>query len=343
MKKRVVILISISIAILTWNLLMSTQRKNLGGRFFPIKGEDVLLKVSCPGKIQPKDQQTIRSELDGRRLITHVTEGKSVKKGDLLMEISDEKIRIELTQKRNQVQNAYADMLNDKKDYGLERSLYKQQAVPKRSVENAKQKFLRSAQSYETQKEELMLVEKKALGAKVVAPMDGVVVRDYFQNQDWITAEKELFTIAKLEHFIVRGSVDELDMTKVKVGQEVQIKCDAFAQQLIRGQVAQIGAQAVESAFGGVDVVIEITDAAGAELKPNLSADASIIVGKIENGIVVPSRAVRTNAQETYVLVKKWGGWLVKRPVNVSHVNYGQAVIAKGLKTDESVLVPKEE
>jgi HlyD family secretion protein len=328
---------------LSWNIALSTQRKNLSGTLLPVKKEDVILKVSCPGRIEPKHQDTIRAEVDGQKKNTLVQAGDTVKKGQKLLEISDSQIKLELTQKRTAMLNARSDMQKAKRDWQLEKSLYAQQAVPKRDVEGAQQTYERALQGYTIAEQELALSEKRSRGVNVVSTMDGVVVKNFVENDDFVSTGKELFKIAKMDEFTVKGNVDELDISQVQVGQEATIKCDAFAGTELVGKVERIAAQAGEGAFAEVEVLIDIVDTKGINLKPNLSAEASIVVGRIPDGIVIPASAVRASISGTYVLVSDWGGWLKKQPVKVAKSGSSQAIIESGLSAGQSVLVPKEE
>lgn len=315
----------------------------MGGTFQKIEEQEVILKVPSSGKIEPKVQTTIRSEIDGSKLVVHVRPGESVKKGQLIMEISDEKIRIELNKQKSNYNDAHSKMIKAKKDFQLEQSLFKQQAVSRRDVENAKEAYNATIQSLELAKQELDLTEKKAAGAKVLSPMNGVLIKDHVERDQFISAGKDLITVAQLDKFSVRGKVDELDIAKIKEGQDALIQCDAFPGKVIQGRVGWIGAQAGEGAFAEIDVLIDIIDTQGLDLKPNLSAEVSIIAGKLPKGIIIPSKAIRSGPDGPHVLVKKLGGWLVRQPIEVAHINFGEAVIQSGLSPNQKILIPKDD
>src|ERR1043166_9669323 len=157
MKKRAAALIVLCLILLAWNMALSTRRRYFSGKMVTVKQEDVTLKVSCPGKIERKVQQTIRSLLDGNKKAVYVKEGDTVKQGQLLMEISDQKIRMEFNQKSAAFRNATSDYTKAQKDYQLEQRLFKQGAVPRRDVENAKQTYDRAGQALMAAQEDLAI------------------------------------------------------------------------------------------------------------------------------------------------------------------------------------------
>ncbi len=341
LKMRGIILTVFCLLTLVWNMALSSRRKYFSGKLTPVSQEDLVLKVSCPGKIQPKVEQTLSAQLDGTKKAVYVREGEEVKEGQLLMEISDDKLRSEILQRQGTLKNTQADFLKTQKDYDLEKKLFKQMAVPRRDVDNAKQALDRAVQAVVTAREDLKLTEKKLTGVKITSPLDGIVIKNFVENESWISTGKDLMKVAKLDHFIVRGHVDELDIAQVSVGQEVSVTCDAFPGQEMKGAVSWIGAQAGDGAFAEIEITIDLTDTKGLSLKPNLSCEAAIKTGEIPKALVVPAQGIRHGAQGAYVLKAERGGWLKKQPVVVGRTNTGRAVVTKGLEQGDSILVPE--
>ena len=259
------------------------------------------------------------------------------------MEISDEQLLGELTAKRIAAQNSQDDYSKAKKEYELEKRLYQQQAIPRKDVENAAQVLTRASQSLMLSRQDLASTEKKVGGVRVVSPLDGVVVKNFVSNDEWIVNGKELVKVAQLDRFIVRGRVDELSISQVHTGQEAVVTCDAFKGEELRGRVNWIGAQAAEGAFAEIETVLDITDDKGLPLKPNLSAEAFIITGTLDKAIVIPSAAVHHGSEGAYVLRSQIGGWLIRQPVVVAKINGDQAIIERGLRAGQRVLAPQEE
>jgi len=92
-KMRSLLLLCSCLIFLCWNMALSTRRKYYSGKIVTVKQEDVVLKISCSGKIEPKVQETIHAIVEGNKKEVHVKEGDLVKQGQLLMEISDQKIK----------------------------------------------------------------------------------------------------------------------------------------------------------------------------------------------------------------------------------------------------------
>lgn len=342
MKKRATLLILVSVIVLVWNSLLSTRRRYYAGKMETAKMEDVILKVICAGKIEPKIQRTIQSLLDGDLKEVHVKEGDHVVEGQLLLEISDQKVRMELNQKNSAYRNAMADYSKAQKDFQLERDLLKQGAVPARDVENARQTLDRAGQGVQAARDDLSLTQKKFSGVKVTSPIDGVVLKLFVEDDAPVTINKDLVKVAQPEPLIVRATVDERDIAKVAVGQEATVTCEAYPGVVMPGKVNWIGAQAKDGSFADTEITVELTDTKGIQIKPNLSCETNVIVGQVLGAVVIPAASIRHREDGSSYAFRSKYGWLQPQDVTVDRISAGTAVIKSGINVGDKVLVPVE-
>lgn len=342
LKIRAAGLVLFSAAALIWNIALSSRRTNFTGQIMKAARRDVMITVQCSSKIEPSVQETVRSLVRGRKKQLHVQEGDAVKEGQLLLEIFDDDVRKEMNQKQISFDNASSDAAKAQKDLRLARMLFKKGAISSREVDDAERALVRAKQVEETASDDLDLVKTKAAGVRVTAPMSGTVLKIFVDKQDDINERDPLFLIAKLDNFLARGLVDELDIADVKVGQSATVVCDAFHDVEMPGRVQWIGSQAKEGAFSDVEVLVAITDTKGLQLKSNLSGTAKITVGMMPNVVSIPARAIIRGKKGMYVLKGHKGGWLTEQPIELSRLTGKLAIIGKGIDDGDSVLVPKE-
>lgn len=97
-------------------------------------------------------------------------------------------------------------------------------------------------------------------------------------------------------------SVDELDITKVQVGQAVKITASAFEDETFEGKVTKVAEEGISSnGVSTFEVTVEITDPK--RLKIGMSTEASITIESKEDALYVPLEAVYKSGDEKYVLV----------------------------------------
>lgn len=107
-----------------------------------------------------------------------------------------------------------------------------------------------------------------------------------------------LMTIADMSVIEAEISVDEADIVMVKVGAEAEVEVDALRDRKLRGVVTEVGQSPIQTTSGtqsqeGKDfkVVVRIAEPP-AELRPGLTATASIITAVRDNVLVLPLQAL---------------------------------------------------
>lgn len=84
--------------------------------------------------------------------------------------------------------------------------------------------------------------------AEIKSPLDGKVIRTDVIRGQVISPGMEIATIADTLHMYVKANIEETGIFKIQVGQNVDIKIDAYPGRRFKGSVERIG-QATESAF----------------------------------------------------------------------------------------------
>lgn len=128
--------------------------------------------------------------------------------------------------------------------------------------------------------------------------------------------------IADLSSLVFEMSIDELDISKIQVGQEVQITADAVENKMFKGTVTSVSI--VGSSSQGVTsypVKVTIEDGESSGLIPGMNVTGNIIVDTVENVVRVPVSAVRRG---NFVIVKDDG--TVQKNQKTSEENNGAKI-----------------
>src|SRR4029077_17681817 len=148
------------------------------------------------------------------------------------------------------------------------------------------------------QKEAAVTVARTNLDHTVIrSPIAGIVVARNVDVGQTVAASLQaptIFTIAQdLTKMQVYAKVDESDVGRIKVGQAVTFKVDAFPNDLSRGAVSQIRMN--PTTIQNVVTYDAIIDFANPELKlfPGMTAYVTIPVATAENVVKVPNAALR--------------------------------------------------
>lgn len=177
----------------------------------------------------------------------------------------------------------------------------------------------------------------------ITAPKPGMVIYarerggkkqpgDQISAWDPVVAE-----LPDLTDMISQTYVNEVDISKVKRGQEVQIQVDAFPERRYTGKVikvANIGEQ-----MSGYDAkVFEVTiqvDQSDSIMRPAMTTSNGIIIDTYEDVVAIPIEALQSDSL-TFVY-KKEGGRTVRQEVMLGSSNDEEVIIAFGLSEGDQI------
>jgi HlyD family secretion protein len=133
--------------------------------------------------------------------------------------------------------------------------------------------------------------------AQVIAPVDGTIADVVSDIGEQVVANTAQIKLIGTEKYDIEAQVPEADITKVKVGQLSIITLDAHGDDLeFDGTVtAENPDQTVILDAIYYDVRVQI-DHKDYEIKPGMTANVTIETDKVTDAIVIPLRAIRTDA-----------------------------------------------
>ena len=135
----------------------------------------------------------------------------------------------------------------------------------------------------------------------ITAPISGTIIEKDAKVGDAVKTGDTLCIVYDLSYLEMSINVDELQISSISVGQQVQITADAVPDKTYVGTVTRVSMKGKSD--GGTTtypVTIRIDDTDG--LRPGMNANAEIVVAEANNALVVPNAAV---VRGSYVLVTK--------------------------------------
>lgn len=203
--------------------------------------------------------------------------------------------------------------------------------------------------SFDQSKRKLSQMMEVLKGFTISAPKSGMLI--YKRNWDGTRQgigttmnawENVVATLPNLKDMITKTYVNEIDISKVKVGQKVQIGVDAFPEKKFTGEVmevANIGEQMKNSNAKVFEVRIKVNET-DSILRPSMTTKNIIVTSVIKNVLFLPIESVHNTDSLTYVYTvsgKK------RQQVLVGQTNENQIIITKGVtKGDEIYLAAPE-
>ncbi|WP_333821319.1 efflux RND transporter periplasmic adaptor subunit [Ohtaekwangia sp.] len=225
---------------------------------------------------------------------------------------------------------AYAQALENNK-------IKKQQNVEKMREVSAE---LRKVQS------EFSSMTKVMESFNVTAPEEGMVIYEKGWDGKPIKAgsqismwEPTVATLPDLTKMMSKTYVNEVDVRKVKAGQDVQVGLDAYPDKKLTGKVirvANVGEQRPNSDAKVFEVAVEI-DGTDPSLRPSMTTSNRIIASVIKDAMFIPLECLHSQADTITYVFRKEGINTVKQEVMVGQTNANDVVILGGLQENDRV------
>jgi len=135
----------------------------------------------------------------------------------------------------------------------------------------------------------------------LMAPLDGTIIARNTEPGQTVTAQDAILVLS--DRLVVNGQVDETDVARVRLGQSVRIKLDAYPDVKITGKVTQIAYEA--RTVNNVTIyTVEIEPAnVPACMKSGMTATVGFRTAEVEDALTLPVEAVRTEDGKSVVLV----------------------------------------
>lgn len=165
---------------------------------------------------------------------------------------------------------------------------------------------------------------------------DGKPIKEGSQISGW---DPVVATLPDLSVMMSKTYVNEVDVRKIKPGQNVEVGLDAFPEKELTGKVinvANVGEQRPNSDAKVFQVNIQLQERDDL-LRPAMTTSNVIITKTLDDVIHIPLEALH-NAYDSITYVYKVAGidW-IKQEVIVGPTNSNNAVIEKGLTADDRV------
>jgi HlyD family secretion protein len=180
---------------------------------------------------------------------------------------------------------------------------------------------------------------------RVVAPFPGIITEINAKVGELAgatpTPGKAFIRLVNDEEMIVRGEVDEVDVARLKLGQDVRLKVQALGGQVVKGELTEIHPQVNTTLEQNRSVTVKMRFLDPTNVRTGGSADVEIIVDRHANVLSVPSRAILNEGQKRFVF-KLDGGKAAKTYLETGLNNWARTEVVKGLAEGDKVIFPPE-
>src|ERR1700722_5571039 len=226
------------------------------------------LPVTLPGTLQGINEATVYARSNGYILRWTKDIGSSVKKGELLAEITAPEIDQELSQAIAAQQQAASSESLAKSTAERWQSLREKDAVTQQDLDERQSTYLQAQANLASAQANTSRLRNLQGFNKVVAPFDGVVTSRNIDVGDLVDAGnggvgKALFTIAQIDPLRLYVYVPQVYAQQVKVGDLVTVRLPEHEGEEYKGSIART-ARAIDTGTRTMQVEIRVPNPSSA-------------------------------------------------------------------------------
>ncbi|MCW5906445.1 MAG: HlyD family efflux transporter periplasmic adaptor subunit [Chitinophagales bacterium] len=330
--------------------------------------------VYASGFLMPKNEYKVFALSDGYIVAKNKEGGDEVKRGEEIYRVQNDAVAAKLGASssalelarlnasenspvlldlKSKIKSAEAKFKNDSLNYVRYKNMFDAQAVTKAQYDQAalayevSQNDLKSAlENFKRTKDQLQ-VELKNAESMVAASnldygnysirsvMDGMVYDTYKDAGEAVRRTELVAIVGEKGAKILQLSVDQQDIDKVKLGQEVVVKLDVTGSKIYKAKVTKIY-PAMNQQDQSFKVEAEFTE--NYEMNfVHTSVEANIIIAQKDNALIIPKNLIQAGDE---VEVKGMG---LNKKVKITRglENLEFVEITKGVSDSDEIVIPK--
>ena len=344
---------------------------------------DLTQTVVASGRVMTPQRISIAAETTGRVNAIPVSEGQTVKRGQLLIQLNDLDERASLAQAAAAVGQAEAKLrqLHEvalpaasqslkqaqtnaeqaKKQYERTRELQAKGFFSQAQLDEAKRNYdviasqvsaarlqvksnqpagsdlAVAAAAVAQANASLRLAQVKLNEDSILAPTDGTLISRSVESGDIVQPGKELMVLAANGETQISVQLDEKNLAKLALGQQVLGSADAYADQRFDAVVSYIN-PGVDATRGSVEVKLLVANPP-AYLRQDMTVSVDIETARRSGALTIPTGAIHdASSNAPWVLVVR-NKLTVRQPVKLGLRGDNSVEVLSGLKAGEAVIL----
>lgn len=287
-------------------------------RVAPVQATALTIEVNTNGKVEPIEKAEVHARLDG--LVLAIPDpGTHVQKGEVLLLIDGGPVSGELKAAESErlaaletLRQAEAELARVRRRAATDADLFAKGAVTReRNAESQTERraarehvaFLTQDVPLRVEALDLKIQELRARRAAAVfeAPFSGTVYRTAVERGQTVSVGDPVLWFADLERLRVRANVDQVDLGRVKPGQQVWISSNAYPGRRWKAEISEVIPHVVARESRFVSEALAKVGPASDGLVPGMTVDVEIVVESVDEALQVPAEAVFSDDDGRFV------------------------------------------
>jgi HlyD family secretion protein len=306
---------------------------------------DILKKTVAAGAIQPRKEVEIKPKVAGILKKLHVLPGDQVKRGDLIGEVQIIPDPVNLNEAELRLKSSMLREERSRQELGRIEALAGRGALPRAELERARNEHSLSVEEVNTSKSRLQLMRSGALSqakggsTQIESTVDGMVLSIPVKegssviNANSFNPGTTVAFVADMTDMIFKGSIDESEVGKLRVGMPVEIVIGALNDLKFEGKLEFVAPKSlVKEGTTEFEIEAAFRPPEGITVRAGYSANANIVLDRRENVLAISESLLLFERGKTFVEVQTGPDKFERRAVKVGLSDGLNVEVIEGVK-----------
>jgi len=285
------------------------------------KIDTVVIDVMAVGTLRAAESVIIRSEISGRIISLHFSEGQTVKAGAVL-------VKLDPTEYEAGLAESTATVKLNTLNFNRIKDLLSKKLISRQAFDEAQAKLDES-------RAQQALDRTRLQKTKITAPFDGVLGLRNISEGAYIRAGDDLVTLNNMESVKLDFRTSELFLPKIKIGQTVKVEVDSYPDHNFLGKVYALN-PVFDEETRTILLRARIPNP-DKKLYSGMFARVRLVLETHENAILIPEQAITPKGQDNFVYKLVDGKALLSKVI-LGQRHTGDVEILDGIKIDDTVI-----
>ena len=283
------------------------------------KVTDVLKSTVITGKIEPRNEVSVKPQISG--IITEICKeaGDYVQAGEVIAKVKVIPDMGQLSSAQARVRLAGINLKQAQVDYTREEQLFKKQLVSadeydkvKQALKQAKEEVVAAEDALEVVRDGVSKSNASASSTLIRSTISGIIldipvkVGNSVILANTFNDGTTIASVANMNDLIFRGNIDETEVGNLVVGMPMKITIGALQDLKFDADLEYISPKAVENnGANQFEVKAAVRSVKGGKIRSGYSANAEIVLAKAMHVLTVPESAIEFSGDSTFVYVIK--------------------------------------
>ena len=310
----------------------------------------IVKKTVATGKVIPRKQVNITSQVSGIVDELYVRAGETVKKGDLVAKISLAPNMVTLNHAESQLESARISFNNAKEELDRQKNLLQQELVSVSAYNKFRLNYELAQESMQSAENNLLLIREGAtrqsdlVSNMIRATADGMIL-DVANKEGAFIVESSTFgagttvaTLADMTDMVFEGLVDEAEVGKISEGMELLLDVGALEGEPFSAVLEYISPQGQDDQ-GTIKFEIRaaVTLSDKLFLRANYSANADIVLDKREDVLAINESNLLIEEGQYFVEVQTAPQQFARREIEVGLSDGINIEVVSGLAESDKI------